>query len=77
MDVKDQLDRLRALTERAAELDACHAEALNYVDTAEYDLKCLIREVRAVLNLAPVSGADSPTPELHEEPGRMARVVIG
>jgi hypothetical protein len=73
MDVKEQLDRLLALTERArqhaAELDSCQAEAQNYVDTAEYDLKCLMGELREVLNLAPAAGADSPTPELHKATG--------
>lgn len=57
MDVKEQLQRLLDLTERtrqhAAELDTYQAEAQNYVDTAEYDLKCLINELRDVLNLAP------------------------
>jgi hypothetical protein len=63
MDVKEQLDRLLALTDRArqhaAELDTCQAEAQNYVDTAEYDLKCLIGELREVLDLAPPAHADA------------------
>jgi hypothetical protein len=64
MDVKEQLQRLLALTERArqhaAEVDSCQAEAQNYVDTAEYDLKCLIGELRDVLNLVPSVHADHP-----------------
>ncbi len=66
MDVKEQLDRLLALTERArqhaAELDTCQAEAQSYVDTAEYDLNCLIGELREVLNLSPSASAGTPTP---------------
>ena len=66
MDVKEQLERLLALTERtrrhAAELDTYQSEALNYVDTAEYDLKCLIGELREVLNLSSPAGADISTP---------------
>jgi hypothetical protein len=62
MDVKEQLQRLLDLTERtrqhAAELDAYQAEAQNYVDTAEYDLRRLIIELRDVLDLAPPAGAD-------------------
>lgn len=57
MDVKEQLERLLALTERArqhaAELDICQTEAQNYVDTAEYDLRRLIVELRDVLDLTP------------------------
>lgn len=65
MNVREQLDRLLALTERtrqhAAELDAYQSEAQNYVDTAEYDLKCLIGELREVLRLTPSAGSGSPT----------------
>ena len=73
MDVKEQLERLLALTERArrhaAELDTYHAEAQNYVDTAEYDLKCLIGELREVLDLTPSARPDTPTPALHKATG--------
>lgn len=70
MDVREQLDRLLALTERtrqhAAELDAYQSEAQNYVDTAEYDLKCLIGELREILDLTPPARSDTPTPALHK-----------
>lgn len=73
MDVKEQLERLIALTERtrqhAAELDAYQSEAQNYVDTAEYDLKCLIGELREVLNLSPSTSADSSTPAARKAAG--------
>jgi hypothetical protein len=64
MDVKEQLDRLLALTDRArqhaAELDTCQSEAQSYVDTAEYDLKCLIGELRDILNFGPAASTSKP-----------------
>jgi hypothetical protein len=68
MDVKEQLQRLLDLTERtrqhAAELDAYQAEAESFIDTAEYDLRRLIIELRDVLDLTPPAAADLPPPAL-------------
>jgi hypothetical protein len=68
MDVKEQLQRLLDLTARtrqhAAELDAYQAQAENYVDTAEYDLKCLIGELRDVLGFTSPAASELPPPPL-------------
>jgi hypothetical protein len=66
MDVKEQLQRLLDLTARtrqhAAELDAYQAEAESFIDTAEYDLRRLIIELRDVLDLTAPAAAEVPTP---------------
>ncbi|MFM9846554.1 MAG: hypothetical protein ACKVP3_05280 [Hyphomicrobiaceae bacterium] len=68
MDVKEQLQRLLDLTERtrqhAAELDVYQSEAQSYIDTAEYDLRRLIIELRDVLDLTQPAADELPTPAL-------------
>ena len=68
MDVKEQLQRLLDLTARtrqhAAELDAYQSEAESFIDTAEYDLRRLIIELRDVLDLTPPAAAELPPPAL-------------
>lgn len=70
MDVREQLQRLLDLTERtrqhAAELGVYQSEAQNHIDTAEYDLRRLVEELRDLLPLASPVPADIPAPVLRK-----------